>query len=61
MIAAQFRVQSIPTVYAVFQGTLVADLTPARTEGQLKRALDQILSQVRSRARRRRSRPRSSR
>ena len=46
MIAAQFRVQSIPTVYAVFQGTLVADLTPARTEGQLKRALDQILAQV---------------
>jgi putative thioredoxin len=46
MIAAQFRVQSIPTVYAVFQGTLVADLTPARTEGQLKRALDQILTQI---------------
>ncbi len=46
LIAAQFRVQSIPTVYAVFQGTLVADLTPARTEGQLKRALDQILAQI---------------
>jgi putative thioredoxin len=46
MIAAQFRVQSIPTVYAVFQGTLVADLTPARTEGQLARALDQILAQL---------------
>ncbi|WP_431850862.1 tetratricopeptide repeat protein [Allosphingosinicella sp.] len=46
MIAAQFRVQSIPTVYAVFQGTLVADLTPARTEGQLVRALDQILGQL---------------
>jgi putative thioredoxin len=61
MIAAQFRVQSIPTVYAVFQGTLVADLTPARTEGQLKRALDQICRRCRSRARRRRSRPRSSR
>jgi putative thioredoxin len=45
-IAAQFRVQSIPTVYAVFQGQLVADLTPARTEGQLTRALDQILSQL---------------
>ena len=45
-IAAQFRVQSIPTVYAVFQGQLVADLTPARTEGQLTRALDQILSQI---------------
>ena len=46
MIAAQFRVQSIPTVYAVFQGQLVADLTPARTEAQLTRALDQILSQL---------------
>ena len=45
-IAAQFRVQSIPTVYAIFQGQLVADLTPARTEGQLTRALDQILGQI---------------
>src|SRR3712207_8647625 len=43
VIAAQFRVQSIPTVYAVFQGQLVADLTAARTEGQLTRFLDQIL------------------
>ena len=46
VIAAQFRVQSIPTVYAVFQGQLVADLTPARTEGQLTRMLDQILAQL---------------
>jgi putative thioredoxin len=46
VIAAQFRVQSIPTVYAIFQGQLVADLTPARTEGQLTRALDQILAQI---------------
>jgi putative thioredoxin len=45
-IAAQFRVQSIPTVYAVFQGQLVADLTPARTEAQLTRFLDQILAQL---------------
>ena len=45
-IAAQFRVQSIPTVYAIFQGQLVADLTPARTEGQLVRFLDQILAQL---------------
>jgi putative thioredoxin len=45
-IAAQFRVQSIPTVYAIFQGQLVADLTPARTEGQLTKALDQILAQI---------------
>lgn len=46
VIAAQFRVQTIPTVYAIFQGQLVADLTPARTEGQLTRALDQILAQL---------------
>lgn len=46
VIAAQFRVQSIPTVYAIFQGQLVADLTPARTEGQLSRFLDQILAQL---------------
>jgi putative thioredoxin len=45
-IAAQFRVQSIPTVYAVFQGQLVADLTPARTESQLTKMLDQILKQL---------------
>lgn len=45
-IAAQFQVQSIPTVYAIFQGQIVADLTPARTEGQLTRALDQILTQI---------------
>jgi putative thioredoxin len=46
LIAAQFRVQSIPTVYALFQGQLVADLTPARTESQLKQYLDQLLKQL---------------
>ncbi len=46
VIAAQFRVQSVPTVYALFQGQLVADLTPARTESQLKAMLDQILKQI---------------
>ena len=45
-IASQFQVRSIPTVYAIFQGQPVADLTPARTESQLKQALDQILSQL---------------
>jgi putative thioredoxin len=45
-IAAQFRVQSIPTVYAVFQGQLVADLTPARTEGAITKMLDQLLKQL---------------
>jgi putative thioredoxin len=46
LIAAQFRVQSIPTVYAIFQGQPVADLTNARTEGQLTQDLDQILRQL---------------
>jgi putative thioredoxin len=45
-IASQSRVQSIPTVYAVFQGQPVADLSQARTEGQLKQYLDQLLSQL---------------
>ena len=45
-IASQFQVQSIPTVYAMFQGQPVADLTPMRSESQLKQALDQILAQL---------------
>ncbi len=45
-IAAQFQVQSIPTVYAMFQGQPVADLTNARTESQLKQMLDQLLAQL---------------
>lgn len=45
-IAAQFQVRSIPTVYAMFQGQPVADLTNARSESQLKQYLDQILSQL---------------
>ena len=45
-IAAQFQVRSIPTVYAMFQGQLVADLTNARTETQFKTMLDQILRQL---------------
>lgn len=45
-IAAQFQVRSIPTVYAMFQGQLVADLTNARTETQLRANLDQILRQI---------------
>ena len=46
LIAAQFRVQSIPTVYAVFQGQLVADLTQFRTEAQITRVVDQLLKQL---------------
>ena len=45
-IASQFRVQSIPTVYAVFQGQPVADFSQARTEGQYRQMLDQILPQL---------------
>jgi len=46
LIAAQFRIQSIPTVYAIYRGQPVADLTNHRTEGQLKRVLDQLLAQL---------------
>lgn len=45
-IASQFRVQSIPTVYAIFQGQPVADLTQARTEGQFRQMFDQLLAQL---------------
>ena len=45
-IAQQFQLKSIPTVYAMFQGQLVADLTSARTESQLKAMLDQLLKQL---------------
>ena len=45
-IASQFQVQSIPTVYAMFQGQPVADLTNARTESQLKQVLDQLLEKL---------------
>ena len=45
-IAAQFQVKSIPTVYALFQGQPVADLTNARSESQLKAMLDQLLEKL---------------
>ncbi|HVR90550.1 MAG TPA: tetratricopeptide repeat protein [Novosphingobium sp.] len=45
-IAAQFQVKSIPTVYALFQGQPVADLTNARTESQLTAMLDQLLEKL---------------
>src|SRR3954452_19042777 len=46
LLASQFRVQSIPTVYAIYRGQPVADLTNYRTEDQLKKALDQLLAQL---------------
>lgn len=45
-IAAQFQIRSIPTVYAMFQGQLVADLTSARTESALRTMIDQLLRQL---------------
>ncbi|MXP47598.1 tetratricopeptide repeat protein [Altererythrobacter luteolus] len=45
-IASQFQVQSIPTVYAMFQGQPVADLTQARSESQLKQVLDQLIEKL---------------
>jgi putative thioredoxin len=45
-IAAQFQVKSIPTVYAIFQGQPVADLTNARSESQIKALLDQVLAKL---------------
>ena len=46
IIADQFRIQSVPTVYAMFQGQPVADLTQYRTEAQLGKAIDQLLGQL---------------
>jgi putative thioredoxin len=45
-IASQFQVRSIPTVYALFQGQPVADLTNARSESQLRGVLDQLLAKL---------------
>ncbi|WP_260482999.1 tetratricopeptide repeat protein [Sphingomicrobium flavum] len=45
-IAAAFRIQSVPTIYAMYQGQPVADLTQYRTPGALSQALDQILKQA---------------
>jgi putative thioredoxin len=46
VLAAQFRIQSIPTVYAFYKGQPVADITNYRTEGQLRRAVDQLIAQL---------------
>ena len=46
VIASQFRVQSIPQIYAIHRGQPVADLTQARTEPQFRQLLDQILPQL---------------
>jgi putative thioredoxin len=46
LLASQFRIQSIPTVYAIYRGQPVADLTNYRSEGQLKKVLDQLLDKL---------------
>ena len=46
LLASQFRVQSIPTVYAIYRGQPVADLTNYRSEAQLRKVLDQLLAQL---------------
>lgn len=46
LIAAQFQVRSIPTVYAFYQGQPVADLTNYRTGAQLTRIVEQLLDQL---------------
>ena len=46
LIAAQFQIRSIPTVYAFFHGQPVADLTSYRSEAQLKKVIDQLLAQL---------------
>jgi putative thioredoxin len=46
VIAAQFRIQSVPTVYAFYQGQPVVDMTSYRTEGQVSKVLDQVLGQL---------------
>ena len=46
LIASQFQIQSIPTVYAFYKGQPVADVSNYRTEGQLKRVVDQLIAQL---------------
>jgi putative thioredoxin len=46
LLTSQFRIQSIPTVYALYRGQPVADLSDYRSEGHLKRVLDQLLIQL---------------
>jgi putative thioredoxin len=46
LLATQFRIQTIPTVYAIYRGQPVADLTNYHGEAQLKKVLDQLLAQL---------------
>ncbi len=44
LVADQFQIRSIPTVYVVYQGKIVANLTNHRSEGEIGRILDQLLA-----------------
>ena len=44
-IASQFQVRSIPTVYAVYKGKPVADMTAARTEMQIVQMIERLIAQ----------------
>ncbi|WP_239016798.1 tetratricopeptide repeat protein [Sphingomonas ginkgonis] len=46
IIADQFRIQSVPTVYALYRGQPVGDLTPYRSEGQLRQILEQLVGRL---------------
>ena len=46
LLASQFRIQSIPTVYVIYRGQPVGDLTNYRSEGQIKKALDQLIAEL---------------
>lgn len=45
-VASQFQVQSIPTIFAIFQGQPIANLTQARTKSQMKQVIDQLLAKL---------------
>jgi putative thioredoxin len=45
-IAQQFRIQSVPTVYAMFRGQPVDGFQGARTEPQVKQWLDKVLKTI---------------
>jgi putative thioredoxin len=46
LIAAQFRLQAVPTIYAFYHGQPVADLSAYRTEVQLRGVIDQLIAQL---------------
>src|SRR5206468_3892580 len=46
LLATQFRIETVPPVYAIYRGQPVADLTNYYGEAQLKKVLDQLLAQL---------------